>query len=302
MKIEQAKEISIAEILNRLGIQPKKTTTEKQLYLSPVRLEKTPSFYVYLKTNRWHDFGDGRGGDPVDFAQAYLKFTREADTISDALRWLKNIGLGPYVFKAVYQETTIEEEASLILKKAGLIQQLGLIRYLGKRGIPLELAHRHLKEIHVRNTRTGKSFFALGLANEDGGYELRNPFFKGTLGSKAISFIRGMEPKPEVIHIFEGLMDYLSAIAQFKISRFKGDTIILNSLACLKQVSPYIQGYGYRVGHTWLDNDKAGDTATASLAEFFKTQHELVHKPMNRIYAPHKDVNAWHMHKLNLSL
>lgn len=302
MKIEQAKEISIAEILNRLGIQPRKTTSEKQLYLSPVRQEKTPSFYIFFKTNRWHDFGDGRGGNPVDFAQAYLKFTREADTVSDALRWLKNIGLGSYVFKPIYEETPIEEEASLTLKKAGPIQHLGLIHYLGKRGIPLDLAANHLREIHVRNKRTGKSFFALGLDNEDGGYELRNPFFKGTLGSKAISFIRGKDVKPEAVHIFEGFMDYLSAIAQFKGNRFKGDTIILNSLACLKHVTPYIQGYGYRVGHTWLDNDKAGETATTSLAEFFKTQNELVHKRMNHLYAPHKDVNAWHMHKLNLTL
>ncbi|CCH56546.1 hypothetical protein BN8_05897 [Fibrisoma limi BUZ 3] len=302
MNIDQAKEISIAEILNRLGIHPRKTTATKQLYLSPVRQEKTPSFYVYLKDNRWHDFGDGRGGDPVDFAQAYLKFTREADTVSDALRWLKNIGLGPYVFEPVYPETPAENEASLIIKKTRSIQRLGLIHYLEKRGIPLELADQYLKEVYVYNQRTGKNLFALGLDNEEGGYELRNPYFKGTLGPKAISFIRGRNPKPETIHIFEGMMDYLSAIAQFKGNRFKGDTIILNSLACLKQVGPYMQGYGYRVAYTWLDNDKAGQDATGILADFFKTQNDLTHKRMNRIYAPHKDVNAWHMHTLGLNL
>lgn len=302
MKIEQAKEISIAEILNRLGVQPRKITPGKHLYLSPVRQEKTPSFYLYLRENRWHDFGDGRGGDPVDFAQAYLKFTREADTVSDALRWLKNMGMGPYQFKPVEDVPPEVADPSLILKKAGLIQHVGLIHYLEKRGISLQLAQYHLKEIHVCNKRTGKSFFALGLDNEEGGYELRNPFFKGTLGPKAISFIRGREPKPASIHLFEGVFDCLSAISQLNGKSFKGDVIVLNSLSCLKQIAPYMQGYGYRVVYTWFDNDKAGETATASLAEFFTTQADLTHKRMNRIYAPHKDVNAWHMHTLNLTL
>jgi len=302
MNIDQAKEIPIAEILSRLGIEPHKTSNGKLLYLSPVRHEKTPSFYVYLKENRWHDFGDGRGGDPVDFAQAYLKFTREADTVSDALRWIKNMGMGPYEFAPVYEEPVVEDEPSLVLKKAGLIQHIGLIHYLEKRGIPLKLAHQHLKQIHVRNKRTGKSFFALGIDNEEGGYELRNPFFKGSLGPKAITFIRGQQPKPEGLHLFEGVFDYLSAVAQTKGSGFKGDTIILNSLSCLKQIVPYVQDYGYRIAYSWMDNDPAGKQATASLGEFFKTQADLTHKRMNRIYAPHKDVSAWHMHNLGLTL
>ncbi|MGA0556813.1 toprim domain-containing protein [Larkinella sp. VNQ87] len=302
MNIDQANEIPIAEILNRLGYQPHKASNGKMLYLSPVRQEKTPSFYVYLKTNRWHDFGDGRGGDLIDFAQAYLKFTRETDTVVDALRWIKNIGLGPFEFAPVLAEYIEEEGAGLVLKAKKPIQHLGLIHYLEKRGIPLQLAHHHLKEIHVRNPRTGKSFFALGIQNEEGGHELRNPFFKGSLGPKAISFIRGREPKPKTIHIFEGVFDYLSAVAQAKGSGLKGDTIVLNSLSCLKQIAPYIQNYGYRVAYSWLDNDKAGEGATASLSEFCQTQDDLTHRTMNRMYAPHKDVNAWHMHQLGLTL
>lgn len=303
MNIDQAKAIAIVEILSRLGIHPRKTNPDKQLYLSPVRQEKTPSFYVYLKTNRWHDFGDGRGGDPIDFARAYLKFTREADTTADALRWLKNMGVAGYEFKHIYTEPPKDgDDPSLILKKAGSIQQLGLIRYLEKRGISLELARAHLKEIDVRNQRTNKSFYALGLPNEEGGYELRNPFFKGSLGPKAISFIRGRDPKPEGVHLFEGVFDYLSAVAQLKGRGFKADAIILNSLSCLKQIAPYIQNYGYRFAYSWLDNDNAGQTATASLNEFFTTQIDIIHRPMNRVYAPHKDVNAWHMHTLNLTL
>lgn len=301
MNIDQAKEIPIVEILSKLHIQPAKANNHKLLYLSPIREEKTPSFWVDTKTNRWHDFGDGRGGDLVDLVCAYLKFTKEEYTVSDALRWIKNMGLGPFEFAPIQAEHLEEEGAGLILKAKKPIQHLGLIQYLEKRGIPLKLAHQHLKEVRVRNPRTGKSFFALGIQNEEGGHELRNPFFKGSLGPKAISFIRGREPKPKTIHIFEGVFDYLSAVAQTKHNGFKGDAIVLNSLSCLKQIAPYIQNYGYRVAYSWLDNDKAGECATTSLSEFCQTQDDLTHRPMNRIYAPHKDVNAWHMHQLGIT-
>ena len=59
MDIDHAKAIPIAEILSKLNIKPRKTSSGKLLYLSPIRQEKTPSFWVYTKTNRWHDFGDG---------------------------------------------------------------------------------------------------------------------------------------------------------------------------------------------------------------------------------------------------
>lgn len=303
MNIHDAKAIPIAQILSQLDIHPKRTTPHRLLYLSPVRLEKTPSFCVYLKTNRWHDYGDGRGGDPVDLVCAYLKFCREACTVSDALRWINNMGVAPYQFRPIERDQdTIPDAPRLVLKTRKPIGHLGLIHYLEKRGIPLAIAHRHLTQIYVRNQNTQKSFFALGFANEEGGYELRNPFFKGCLGAKAISFIRGTEPKPDSIHLFEGFMDYLSAVAQLNGNRFKADTIVTNSLSCLKQALPYIQNYGYRTAYTWLDNDLAGEKATAALAEFFKTQSELSHLPMNKFYAPHKDVNAWHMHQRNLTL
>ncbi|RYC66965.1 toprim domain-containing protein [Spirosoma sordidisoli] len=303
MNIDQAKTIPIADILGQLNIQPRKTSPDKLLYLSPIRKEKTPSFWVYLKPNRWHDYGIGQGGDPVDLICAYLRYIREDHTVVDALRWITNMHNTPYAFAPVYIDAPAEEDDHcLSLKKVGPIEHVGLVHYVHKRGIPTPVANMHLKQVHVRNKRTGKSFFALGFDNEEGGYELRNPFFKGSLGRKSVSFIRGTDPQANGIHIFEGAIDYLSAVAQLKGERFKGDTIVLNSLSCLKQLLPYVHNYGYRTAYTWLDNDTAGKTATRTLGEFFKTQVDLTHKCMNRLYAPHKDVNAWHMHQLGLTL
>ncbi|WP_421828352.1 toprim domain-containing protein [Larkinella sp.] len=292
------------EILGKLHRQPERTRNAKLWYLSPLRAEKTASFQVDTRTNRWHDFGEGIGGDLVDFVCAYLKSTCEEHTVSDALRWIKNMGGTPCEITPVYANTNeiVKDDFGLILKAKKNIQHLGLIHYLEKRGISLETACQQLKELRVHNSRTRKNFYALGFANEEGGFELRNPFFKGCLGSKAITFIRGRTTKPDLIHLFEGFMDYLSVISQLNGKGLKADTIILNSLSCLKQVTPYIRNYGYRIAYSWMDNDKAGEQATASLTEFFQTEADLKHTPMNKVYAPHKDVNAWHMHQRNLTL
>ncbi|MBD2705653.1 toprim domain-containing protein [Spirosoma sp. BT702] len=304
MNIDQAKAIAIVEILARLGIHPKRTTADKALYLSPIRNEKTPSFWVYTKTNRWHDYGDGRGGDLVDFTTAYLQFTREAHTVSDALRWIGNMGVTSYEIVPMHRSSDqfANENASLVLKSKKPIQHVGLIHYLDKRGIPLDVARRHLKELRVHNTQTKKCFTALGFPNEEGGFELRNPFFKGCSRPKAISFVRGSVPKLEGIHLFEGFMDYLSAITQLRGNGLADDAIILNSLSCLKQAIAYMQNYGYRVAYSWMDNDEAGAKAQTLLTEFCQTQADLRHTSMNKVYAPHKDVNAWHIHQLKLTL
>lgn len=302
MNIDHANRIPVAEVLAKLNYQHKRINEAKYRYSSPLRNEKTPSFDVNPLTNRWYDHGEGIGGNPVDFACAYLKSQHEDHNVSDALRWLSNMGVGTYEFAPAYSRDLTKPDVSLVLKAKKPIQHLGLIYYLEKRGISLTLARQHLKEIHVRNKNTQKGFFALGFPSEEGGFELRNPFFKGCLGTKAISFIRGQIPKPDSIHLFEGFMDYLSVVCQLSGNGFKGDAIILNSLACLKQAIPYIQNYGYLNAYTWMDNDAAGKKATVALDAFFKTQNDLTHRPMNKVYAPHKDVNAWHMHQLGLAL
>ncbi len=90
-------------------------------------------------------------------------------------------------------------------------------------------------------------------------------------------------------------MDYLSAETRCPEQIAKHDRIVLNSTSCLDDAIAYIKGYGYQVLYSWLDNDTAGTKAQDKLNEFVKTQENLLHKPMNTIYAPFKDVNEWHM-------
>jgi len=293
MNAEQANEISLISILDLLGISAVKKKSNEVWYLSPFRKENTASFHVNISRNIWFDHGEAKGGTVVDFVCMYLKSHCESNTVVDALRWLKNMHPS-----SVTQFSQPEEEADqcvpgLDLRKLSALQNPLFISYLNTRGIHFPLAKKYLKEATIYNKHTGKSFQALCLRNENGGYELRNKFFKGCIAPKGISFIRGSKFLPEEIHVFEGLMDFLSALMHEKKSQFEGDVIILNSISCLKESFIYIGNYSYKTIYTWLDNDVAGKNATKALYEFAKHHGDLKFSPMNKIYTKHKDINDW---------
>jgi len=300
MNIEQAKAIPISKILEKLDKRPVRQNGHQSWFYAPWRDEKTASLHVHEKNNWWYDFGIGYGGNALSLVQYHLNCSGEASTVSDALRWLTNMLGDPVVIKAIPEKKRSKTEAALILKSVKPIHHAALVNYLDRRGIALSVAKTALKEVRVQHKDTKKNLFALGIMNEDDGWEIRNPLIKSCIGPKAITFVRGKETKPTGIHIFEGFMDYLSVITQNEGKQFKDDVIILNSVSCLKQATAYIKGYGYSVMRTWLDNDLAGKKATQALKEFAATEINLTHKPMNATYTPYKDVNAWHMVKLGL--
>lgn len=294
MNIKQAKTIQIISILDKLGHQPTKITTRAYWYKSPFREENTASFKVNIAKNLWIDYGTGIGGDIISFAQEYLKHTGENHTIPDALRWLKNLsGSGAFI-QPIDTPYPQEGDVTLVLRKVEKLSHPALIKYLEKRRITYSLASKYLKQVYVFNKESGKTFFALGLKNEDDGYELRNPGLKSCIGPKTVTIIQKEKPQPYNLHIFEGMMDFLSAMERNQIEEFD-DVAILNSLSCLEALTPYIKNYGYKIAFTWTDNDTAGLKAKKALGDFCNTEENLTHKPMNKIYYGYKDVNEWHM-------
>lgn len=301
MNIEQAKGTSLPEILRKLGYLPVKQKGEELLYYSPFRTERTASFNVNAGKNVWYDFGDGNGGDILNFVSKYLEQQGEDNTVADALRWLGNMAgqdAGKNIIALAEKQT--EPSETIILQAVSDIEHKGLVNYLGGRGIPIELAKEYLKQAVVLNTKTGKKFNVLCLQNENEGYELRNEVFKGCIVAKGISFIRGSQVPAKEVHIFEGFMDFLSALVE-KGKRFKGDTIILNSVTSLPQAFAYLKNYPYEALNSWLDNDKAGALATQTLKEFVSGINGMRFQSKNKTYAPHKDVNEWHVQKTSLA-
>ena len=127
-----------------------------------------------------------------------------------------------------------------------------------------------------------KKYYAIGFENNAHGYELRNPFFKGSFPPKEISHIANSNPRCSV---FEGFMDFLSAE---KLGLNDGsDTVVLNSVANIGKAIPALSGYPLIL--CYLDNDVAGRAALARL------QREFNGKVADKssLYLNHKDLNEY---------
>ena len=155
-----------------------------------------------------------------------------------------------------------------------------LLLYLSERGLQPSDVSPFLSEVYYRVSE--KCFFALGFPNDAGGWELRNPYFKGCFAPKAISTIKGTDSHK--LQLFEGFMDVLS----WRKLHPEGqdDSIILNSLTLLPKLIPSL--HPYPMIECFLDNDEAGDRATKQLFDA-----GLPVKDMRACYAPYKDINEY---------
>lgn len=215
MNVAQAKQIPLRELLASLGHQPVKERRGELWYLSPFRQESEPSFKINEARNIWYDFGEGEGGSVLEFAMRYY----QVSSIAEALGRLSQIEPARSPTKARHPAQappSLDTEAdasgtagsTIQVTKVQHLTNRALIDYLASRGISLQTARPHLQEIYY--TRAGKSYFALAFPNRSGGYEMRNPYYKGTHGVKDLSMLGSWAGAGEIA-VFEGFMDYLSA-------------------------------------------------------------------------------------------
>jgi len=219
---EKARQIDMVTYLAVLGYEPVKIRKFDYWYLSPLRTEKTPSFKINQKLNRWYDHGLGKGGNLIDFALLYYRCT-----VGEFLKMLSgNLSFHqPIALRLVTPENTKENQIHILRK--GPISAISLCHYLQQRSIPLEIARRYCQE--VRYELHEKEYVALGFQNDAGGYELRNPYFKASSSPKDISTINNGGAEATV---FEGFFDFLSYLAMPKNQQQKPtDFMILNSVS-----------------------------------------------------------------------
>lgn len=303
MNTTQANAISLSGLLSKLGHMPQRERGRDLFYLSPLREEETPSFHVNAADNIWYDFGEGSGGDVVDFACAWLESRNLGNSVPEALHFLRDLKTFAPAQQAFNARAKAEAPALQVVD-VRCLRHPGLLRYLSEeRMIPLDLARKHVAEVEVLNRNTGKTFHAVGMKNADGGYELRNKLFKGCVGRKDVSVIRGAKFPVHEAHVFEGFMDLLSALADQEVELFAGDMIVLHSLSCLSKSLPYIEHYeSYRRLFSWLDNDAAGEKAARFLQGVAEREEYLTYCAMNATYAPFKDVNESRVSRLSAGM
>ena len=146
------------------------------------------------------------------------------------------------------------------------LEHRALVAYLQQRGIPAHIAQAKCKEAHY--CVNGKPYFAVAFGNVNGGWDLRNIYFKGCRGRKDISYLPWLREGPSTdCAVFEGFIDYLSAPTLGII--IGCDVVILNSVVNVNKAMSYIQYYN--VINCYLDNDNAGRTALSELAALYGT-------------------------------
>lgn len=260
MNIKKIKQIKLQDFLASMGCKPVKQYGVNLMYLSPLRTEKHASFKVNTEINQWYDFGIGRGGNIIALAEllynssdvSYLihQIERNApSSVSDSLPTIKPIT----------PQNSFEHLQVLP------ITHPALIKYLEERCIDIETARTVCKELHF-DTR-GKHYFGIGCPNIAGGYEIRNPFFKGCIAPKDISHFYAEEPK-KVCFVFEGFMDFLSfmTLRRKENDRLKWqDYLVLNSVTNIHKAAKRLSRYDSV--QCFLDNDEAGRNAYLQLSK-----------------------------------
>ncbi len=163
------------------------------------------------------------------------------------------------------------------------LQDAKLLGYLNERGINAHVAIPNCEEVRYRVY--GKRYYAIGFRNDAGGLELRNRFFKGCIPPKYISLKHNGS---DVCAVFEGFMDYLSAM---QLGITASDWLVLNSVSNVEKAVKAL--HGYEKIECFLDNDDAGRRTFQSLYDCFG-EKVIDHSSM---YADHKDLNEFLLSK-----
>lgn len=156
--------------------------------------------------------------------------------------------------------------------------------------IPLIISTTFCKEIHY--TLRNKKYFAIAFPNKSGGFEVRNPYYKGCIKNKDVSvFYHTNGMTQEHICVFEGFMDFLSYMTLCKKGNAEicvdgmVDVLVMNSVANLRKSMDYLEPY--KEIHCYLDNDIAGQKTVETFIGLFggKVKDESAR------YREYKDLN-----------
>ena len=260
MNINDIKQIKLHDFLAAVGCKPVKQYGVNLMYLSPLRAEKHASFKVNTEINQWYDFGIGKGGNIIDLAELLYNSSDVSYLIHQIERNApSSVSVSLPTTKPITPQNSFEHLQVLP------ITHPALIKYLEERCIDIETARTVCKELHF-DTR-GKHYFGIGFPNIAGGYEIRNPFFKGCIAPKDISHFYAEEPK-KVCLIFEGFMDFLSFMTLRRKENDglkRQDYLVLNSVTNIHKAAKRVSRYDSV--QCFLDNDNAGRNAYLQLSK-----------------------------------
>ena len=279
MEIDNIRRIPLADFLARLGHEPVKRSRNELWYRAPYRDERTPSFRVNVEKQLWYDFGLGKGGDIFTLAG---EFVHSDDFLAQA-KFIAETADVPFEKRAVPTFCPKPSEPAFEDVEVTPLWHSVLTDYLEERGIPYAIASRYCCRLNYGVC--GKRYFAVGFPNIAGGYELRNRFFKGCIPPKDVSLIRTEDTPADVCCVFEGFMDFLSAVTLGVTGN--ADSLVLNSVANVEKAVRHLDGYG-RID-CYLDRDEAGRRTLEALRKRYGNRIE----DRSALYDGCKDLNEY---------
>ncbi len=280
LSCSQAKEIDLVDYLASIGHHPQRIKNDDHWYYSPFRSERTPSFKVNKALNLWYDFGEGQGGDLIDFGVRFFRCS-----INELLEKLGQVSRLGFSFQP--QNSAVEKkgtsDSKILITNIRTLASKPLLEYLQKRHIPIEIAEQFCKEIDF--ILYGKKHTAIGFQNNAGGFELRNENFKGSSSPKDITFVDNSRPN---ITVFEGFFSYLSFQTISK-NNFPTLTnfLVLNSLSFFQKSREKMERHEQI--YLYLDKDNAGKSCTEQALQWDKTKYI----DRSKFYENRKDLNEW---------
>lgn len=275
---ERARAFPIERALAKLGHFPTKSTEKEAWFLSPFRPEAQASFKVSKRLNRWYDHGAGKGGNVIDL----ICLINECP-VSEAL---KLIAKDQTSFSFQQQPVFGKKERNnnkITITEVGPLTHPALKGYLKSRNIELTTALKYIREVHYRFK--GKGYFAIGLKNGSGGWELRNKYMKNSSSPKDITHIKNGHTK---LIVTEGMFDLFSILDSSENLESEHDLLVLNSTAFVLKAMKIIEQYSSTL--LYLDNDPNGTQTTQNLMGQCMNCEDR-----STLYKDFKDINEWLM-------
>lgn len=330
-EIELLRQTPMAAILADLGYRTEHT--RGNLYFSPFRDERTPSFHVNDFDHKWCDFGDvdSRGGHPGGDTIALVERLLNCK-LPEALAYLEKLSASPSIeaYKSEILSAGSKSGSSEIVltRVKERITLDALSNYaIYERHIPANILNRYCSQVNYylryKNGSESRPRYAIGFPNGDSQWTLRSPMrqhgkmstgggptyiaangdflFNDAEGHLRRKSANGEPFKPEEraksVVVFEGFLDALSYLA-WKGVEVPGDSdiVILNSISNTQRALGFV--LAHEKVATYLDNDKAGRKTTGIIAnEVENIRREglnIEHINCSHAYANYNDVNeAW---------
>jgi len=282
MNCQQANEKNIIEYLIKNNHKPVKTGLNYAKFHAPYRRDRNPSLIVYKDTNRWVDLATSENGTLIDLIMKIEGFTAK-----EALEFINDSPSDVFFFNQ--QEYVKEENDAIKIRQVkSSVQHKALLDYMKFRKIDPDKVKSIIIEIWY--TVNGKIFFSIGFKNNNGGYELRNEYFKNCIGKKTITTIRENQSKYAIL--LEGFFDYLSVI-MLNWNSENYNVVVLNSIVEVNESIPELKKYDKVF--SYLDNDKAGRKCFDYLKSAGINIEDCSHK-----YKGFKDVNDYLVNGTNV--